>query len=121
MLPGGAALLLRGIIDWRIPVGVIGGTALFAALAGADPLAHVLSGGLLFGAFFMATDWVTSPITRKGKWIFALGIGFLTMVIRLWAAAPEGVSFAILLMNGATPLINLMTRPKGSRKGVNVK
>lgn len=70
----------------------------------------------MLGAIFMATDWVTSPITRKGKWIYALSIGVLTMVIRLWAAAPEGVSFAILVMNGATPLINALTQPKGSRK-----
>lgn len=121
LLVGGVALIWRGIVDWRIPVGIIGSTALFALIAGVDPIAHVLSGGLLIGAFFMATDWVTSPITRKGKWIFAVGIGVLTMVIRLWAAAPEGVSYAILLMNGATPLINLMTRPKGSRNGVSVK
>lgn len=121
LLVGGAALLIRGIIDWRIPVGVVGTTALFAVLAGVDPIAHILSGGLLLGAFFMATDWVTSPITRKGKWIFAVGVGVLTMVIRLWAAAPEGVSYAILLMNGATPLINVMTRPRGRRKGVSAK
>lgn len=121
LVVGGIALILKGIVDWRIPVGIIGTTAIFALLAGVDPIAHVLSGGLLLGAFFMATDWVTSPITRKGKWVFAVGIGVLTMVIRLWAAAPEGVSFAILLMNGATPLINMMTRPKGSGKGVNGK
>lgn len=119
LVVGGAALIWKGIVDWRIPAGIIGTTAIFAWLVGASPLAHILSGGLLIGAFFMATDWVTSPITRKGKWIFAVGIGVLTMVIRLWASAPEGVSYAILLMNGATPLINMMTRPKGSRSGQN--
>ncbi|MFS8571419.1 MAG: RnfABCDGE type electron transport complex subunit D [Clostridia bacterium] len=116
LLAGGAALLWRGVIDWRIPAGIGIGTAAVAWIAGVDPVAHLLSGGLLLGAIFMATDWVTSPITRKGKWIYALSIGVLTMVIRLWAAAPEGVSFAILVMNGATPLINALTRPKGSRK-----
>lgn len=116
LLVGGAALLLKEVIDWRIPVGIGLGVVGVSWLAGVDPVAHLLSGGLLLGALFMATDWVTSPITRKGKWIYAVAIGVLTMVIRLWAAAPEGVSFAILVMNGATPLINALTRPKGSRK-----
>ena len=116
LLVGGAVLALRGVIDWRIPAGIGIGVVAVAWIAGADPVAHLLSGGLLLGALFMATDWVTSPITRKGKWIYAVAIGVLTMVIRLWAAAPEGVTFAILMMNGATPLINALTRPKGSLK-----
>ena len=116
LLAGGAVLALRGVIDWRIPAGIGLGVVAVAWIAGVDPVAHLLSGGLLLGALFMATDWVTSPITRQGKWIYAVAIGVLTMVIRLWAAAPEGVSFAILVMNGATPLINALTRPKGSRK-----
>lgn len=117
LLIGAALLLALQIIDWRIPAGMIGSVAIIALLAGHDPLAHILSGGLILGAFFMATDWVTSPITRKGKWIFAIGIGVITMVIRLWAQAPEGVSYAILVMNGASPLINALTRPKGRLKG----
>ena len=112
----GGARFCGGSSTGASPRGSSGRRRSLPGSPGVDPLAHVLSGGLLFGAFFMATDWVTSPITRKGKWIFAVGIGVLTMVIRLWAAAPEGVSFAILLMNGATPLINMMTRPKGSRE-----
>jgi len=73
---------------------------------------HILSGGLLLGAFFMATDMVTSPITCKGKWIFAVGCGVFTMLIRLKGGYPEGVSYAILLMNTATPLIDIYTKPK---------
>jgi len=115
LVVGGIILIRYGIVDWRIPVGIGIGVVGVAWLSGVDPLAHLLSGGLLLGALYMATDWVTSPITRKGKWIYAVAIGVLTMVIRQWAAAPEGVSFAILVMNGATPLINALTRPKGSR------
>lgn len=115
LLLGGAILLARGIIDWRIPAGILGTTAAAALIAGHDPLAHVLSGGLLLGAIYMATDWVTSPITRQGKWIFAIGIGLITMIIRLAGPAPEGVSFAILFMNGAAPLLNALTRPAGQR------
>ena len=75
-------------------------------------LYHVFGGGLMLGAFFMATDYVTSPITSKGRWIFAVGCGTLTVVIRLWGGYPEGVSYSILLMNVATPLIDRFTRPR---------
>lgn len=103
---GGVILLVLRLIDWRAPVGVVLGTVATALLLGESPLFHVLSGGLLFGAVFMATDWTTTPLTRRGRWIFGLGLGFLTMAIRVWGSYPEGVSFAILLMNAVTPLIN---------------
>lgn len=106
ILFGGLILLALRIIDWRAPVGTVIGTAVMALLVGESPLFHILSGGLLFGAVFMATDWTTTPVTRRGRWIFGLGLGFLTMVIRVWGSYPEGVSFAILLMNALTPLIN---------------
>ncbi len=119
LLLGGLFLLWRGHIRWQIPVTFIGsvllitGIAHFAApQAYASPLVHVLSGGLFLGAFFMATDMVTSPVTRKGMLIFGIGCGVITAVIRLWGGYPEGVSFAILLMNAATPLIDRYTKPK---------
>jgi electron transport complex protein RnfD len=120
LLVGGLFLILfHGIIDWRIPVGYIG-TVLVLTLILPGPkhdllpylLYHVLGGGLMLGAFFMATDYVTSPITGKGRWIFAVGCGVLTVVIRLWGGYPEGVSYSILLMNVATPLIDRFTRPR---------
>lgn len=117
LLLGGLVLLTMRIIDWRIPAGVLGSAALFAWAAGRDPLLHVLSGGLVLGAFFMATDWVTSPLTRLGRWIYAIGIGLITMVIRLWGSYPEGISFAILFMNTCTPLINRFTLPRPARVG----
>jgi len=119
LLLGGLYLLWRGVIRWQIPVGFIGSTALITGVAHlidptryADPLFHVLAGGLMIGAFFMATDMVTSPVTRKGMLVFGVGCGVLTAVIRLWGGYPEGVSFAILLMNAVTPLIDRYTKPK---------
>lgn len=112
LLLGGLILIAFQVIDWRIPAGVLGSAALFAWAGGQDPLLHVLSGGLVLGAFFMATDWVTSPLTKWGRWIYALGIGVMTMVIRLWGSYPEGVSFAILFFNMCTPLINRLTLPR---------
>ncbi|MCL2059846.1 MAG: RnfABCDGE type electron transport complex subunit D [Oscillospiraceae bacterium] len=118
LLLGGIYLLVRGVISWHIPVVYIGTTAaltwafgLEGALFGGDPLRHVLSGGLLLGAFFMATDYTTSPMTNKGKLIMGAGCGFLTVVIRLFTNSPEGVSYAILIMNAATPLIDRYTVP----------
>ena len=83
-----------------------------------DPITHILSGGLLLGAFFMATDYTTSPMNKKGQIIFAIGCGILTVVIRLWSAYPEGVSFAILIMNAFVPLIDKYVAPRlyGSRR-----
>lgn len=119
ILAGFVILLALRLIDWRAPVATVVGTAVTALLLGEDAVFHVLSGGLLFGAVFMATDWVTSPLTRRGRWLFGLGIGFLSVAIRVWGAYPEGVSFAILLMNAVTPLINrleLYLREKKRRK-----
>jgi Na+-translocating ferredoxin:NAD+ oxidoreductase subunit D len=119
LLLGGLFLLYRGIIRWQIPVGFIGSVVLISGITHfmqperyLNPLVHVLAGGLIIGAFFMATDMVTSPVTRKGMLIFGIGCGVLTSVIRLWGGYPEGVSFAILLMNALTPLIDRYTRPK---------
>lgn len=112
ILIGGAYLLLAKLIDWRIPAAFIGTTVITVLIAGGDPLMHLLSGGLLLGAFFMATDMVTTPLTRKGKWIFGIGSGLITAIIRLYGGYPEGVMFSILLMNSVTPVINRYTRPK---------
>ncbi|HNS97238.1 MAG TPA: RnfABCDGE type electron transport complex subunit D [Polyangiaceae bacterium] len=116
---GGVCLLWKRIITWEIPVFFIGTTVVFTAAAWlidpssyASPLTHALSGGLLLGAIFMATDMVTSPGTFQGRVIFAIGCGLLTAIIRLWGGYPEGVSFAILLMNGLTPLIDRLVRPR---------
>jgi electron transport complex protein RnfD len=125
LLLGAAYLLYRRCITWHVPVAYIGTVALFAAVLWAvnpdenlSPLFHVLAGGLMLGALFMATDMVTSPVTKRGMLIFGAGCGILTMVIRKWGGYPEGVSFAILLMNAVTPLINRYTRPRvfGKRK-----
>ena len=121
LILGGIYLLWRKVITWHIPVAVLGTMAVFAACVGAGeggslalelPLFHILAGGALLGAFFMATDYSTSPMTHKGMLIYGVGIGVITMVIRLWGAYPEGMSFAIFIMNAATPLINKYCRPK---------
>ena len=117
LILGGLYLWLRGIISCAAPVGMIATVALFSFLIGENPLYQVLSGGLLLGAIFMATDYVTTPITKNGKLIFGIGCGFLTCVIRFWGTAyPEGVSFSILLMNLLTPYIDRLTKtiPFGS-------
>jgi len=119
LLIGAAWLLWRRWISWHIPVFYVGTVALFAlALWLIDPQQnmpphfHVLTGGLMLGALFMATDMVTSPVTKPGMAIFGVGCGILTMVIRRWGGYPEGTSFAILIMNAFTPLINRATRPR---------
>lgn len=114
LLIGAGYLLWRRVITWHIPVAFIGAVFLYALIHGAvPPLVHVLSGGVVLGAFFMATDYVTSPITGWGKIIFGCGCGVVTMLIRTapTGAYPEGVSFAILVMNAFTPLINRFTKP----------
>jgi len=123
LLIGGGFLLYKKIIDWRIPVAYIGTVAILALIFRQDPVFHILAGGLLIGAFFMATDYVTSPITKKGKLIFGFGCGFLTIILRLFSGYPEGVMFSILLMNAANPLIERFTRPKpfGFRKAKKEK
>jgi electron transport complex protein RnfD len=119
LLLGAALLLFRRIITWHIPVAFIATTALVTLVPWlvapevyVDPLYHVFGGGLLLGALFMATDMVTSPVTAKGMLIFGAGCGLITAVIRLWGAYPEGVSFAILIMNGLVPLIDKYTKPR---------
>jgi electron transport complex protein RnfD len=119
LLLGGAYLLYRRCITWHIPLAYIGTVAAFAALlhllnpdTNMPVMFHLLSGGLMLGAIFMATDMVTSPLTKRGMLIFGVGCGLLTMIIRRWGGYPEGVSFAILLMNAITPLINRATRPR---------
>ena len=112
LIIGGVFMLLRGIISWHIPVSIIGTVMLFAWGAGVDPVMSILSGGVMLGAIFMATDYVTSPMTRRGMVMYGIMIGIITMIIRLWGAYPEGVSFAILIMNGFTPLINKFVRPR---------
>lgn len=120
LLVGGIYLLVRKVISWHIPVAVLGTMALFAfatVIGQGDlmwqlPLFHLMAGGAMLGAIFMATDYSTSPMTHKGMLIYGVGIGIITMVIRLWGAYPEGMSFAIFIMNAATPLINKYCRPK---------
>jgi len=119
LLLGAVYLLHKKYIDWRIPLFYIATVALLAFIFGGDkgmfsgdPLFHVLAGGLIIGAFFMATDMVTTPVTVKGRYIFGVGCGVVTVIIRLWGGYPEGVSYSILLMNALTPLIDRWTRPK---------
>ena len=119
LILGGAYLLYKKIIDYRIPVAYIGTVFIFSSVMYlispnqyVSPLFHVLAGGLLIGAFFMATDPVTSPVTVKGRWIFGIGCGLITMIIRLWGGLPEGVMYSILLMNAVTPLISRLSKPR---------
>jgi Na+-translocating ferredoxin:NAD+ oxidoreductase subunit D len=115
----GAYLAWKRYLDWRIPISIFATVAALSALLWtidparyADPLFMLLSGGLAFGAVFMATDLVTSPVTRAGAWIFGAGIGALVVLIRTWGGLPEGVMYAILLMNALVPFINRATRPR---------
>lgn len=129
LLLGFVYLLIRRVITWHIPMTIFATVAIFAAIYGAFSfetpqlisnftLFHLLTGGLVLGAVFMATDYVTSPMTTKGMVIYGIGIGVLTMVIRLWGAYPEGMSFAILIMNSVVPLINKYIKPRrfGAKK-----
>jgi electron transport complex protein RnfD len=109
---GGVFLIWLKVIDWKIPVIYISTVFFLALVSGQNALFHLITGGLLFGAFFMATDYVTNPTSIRGKIIFALGCGILTFVFRLFAAHPEGVAFSILIMNAFTPLIDRLTIPK---------
>lgn len=118
LLLGGLYMLIRGIITWHIPVSYMLTVCVFTGIMWyldptryADPVFHLLAGGLILGAVYMATDMVTSPMTHKGMLIFGIGCGVLTVLIRLWGAYPEGVSFAILIMNAFTPLINQYIKP----------
>lgn len=113
-------LLCTRVITWHIPVAIVATAGLFSWAIGADAWLEILSGGLLLGAIFMATDYVTSPMTRCGMLLYGVMIGLITIIIRQWGAYPEGMSFAILLMNGATPLINRWFKPEkfGERRRV---
>ena len=116
LLIGAAFLFIRGYISWHIPITYVFTAGLLTYMFGAkgllqgDWLFHILSGGLILGAFFMATDYVTSPLTRKGQIMFGIGCGIITAVIRLWGGYPEGVSYAILMMNAVTPIIDRYTK-----------
>jgi electron transport complex protein RnfD len=112
ILIGFAYLLITRVISWHIPVSILATVIVFSLCAGFNPIVEVLSGGLLLGAVFMATDYVTSPMTHRGMIIYGILIAIITMVIRHWGAYPEGVSFAILIMNGFTPLINKYIKPR---------
>lgn len=118
LLLGAIFLLLKGYISWHIPMLYIFTVGLFSYIFGpkglfsGDWLFHILSGGLILGAFFMATDYVTSPLTRKGQIIFGAGCGLITAILRLWGGYPEGVSYAILMMNAATPIIDRYTKSR---------
>ena len=105
-------LLCMKVITWHIPVSIIGTVAIFSLCVGAPVGVELLSGGLMLGAIFMATDSVTSPMSHKGQILYGVMIGIITLVIRLWGAYPEGMSFAILIMNGVTPLINRYMKPR---------
>ena len=120
LILGGLYLLWRKVISWHIPVAVLATMAVFAACMGLGeggslvyelPLFHILAGGALLGAIYMATDYSTSPMTHRGMLIYGVGVGALTMIIRLWGAYPEGMSFAIFIMNATVPLINKYCRP----------
>jgi len=126
LLAGFAWLLFKKVITWHIPVSVIGTIAVFTAVLwlinpaqNADPMFHLLAGGVLLGAIYMATDYVTSPMVPKAMLIYGCGIGIITVVIRVYGAYPEGVSFAILIMNAFVPLMNAYIKPK--RFGEEVK
>ena len=119
LILGGIYMLWKKIISWHIPVSMLGTVAVFSGIFWgidpehyADPLFHMLTGGMLLGAIFMATDMVSSPMTNGGQIVFGVGVGLLTILIRIWGAYPEGVSFAILLMNAVVPLINNAFKPK---------
>jgi len=119
LIIGGLYMLWKKVITWHIPVAIIGTVAVIASIfwlinpeVYINPVYHLLTGGLMLGAIFMATDMVTSPMTPKGQIIFGVGIGVITISIRMFGAYPEGISFAILIMNAFTPLINNYVKPK---------
>ncbi len=124
LLLGGIYLWLRRDLDWRIPVSILLTVVMFSAVLTffdgerfPSPLFSVFSGGLMLGAIYMATDPVTSPVTPRGAWIFGIGVGVLVMLIRVFGGLPEGVMYAILLMNAATPLIDRYTQPRVFGRG----
>lgn len=119
ILLGGAYLAWKGYLDWRVPVSILATVFLFSGVLFAvdssrypDPFFMLLSGGLMLGAVYMATDMVTSPVTHRGAWIYGIGIGLLVVLIRVWGGLPEGVMYAILLLNALVPAINRATQPR---------
>jgi electron transport complex protein RnfD len=112
LLVGAAFLFVLRILDWKIPVTFLGSVVLLSWIVGRDPLFELLSGGLILGAFFMATDYVTSPTTANGRIIFGIGCGGITFLIRNYGGFPEGVCYAILFMNLCSPLIESYVRPR---------
>lgn len=119
ILIGGIFLIAVGVVNYRVPLAMILGMIIFAGIFWVidpvkypNPLFQLFAGGFLFGTFFMATDWVTSPITSKGMWIFGFGIALLVVVIRIFGGLPEGVMYAILIMNSVVPIINRYTYPR---------
>ena len=119
LILGGLFLAYKRYLDWRIPIGILATVAIFATILHAiDPQRYsdaafmLFSGGLMLGAIYMATDLVTSPVTHRGAWIFAIGIGLLVVLIRIWGGLPEGVMYAILLMNTSVPALNRLTQPR---------
>ena len=128
LLVGGLFLIVRKVITWHIPVTLLATMAIMTGIFWqidpehyANPMIHLLSGGAILGAFYMATDLVTSPVTRKGMVVFAIGIGVITVVIRLFGSYPEGISFAILIMNAFVPLINSYFKPRRFGSKIKVK
>ncbi len=119
LIVGGLYMLWRKIISWQIPTSFLGTVIIFSSIMWlinpnqyANPLFEIFTGGIMLGVFFMATDMVTSPMTGKGQLIFGTGVGLLTLIIRYWGAYPEGVSFAILIMNAVVPHLNNLIKPK---------
>lgn len=119
LLLGLGYMLIKKIVTWHIPVAVVGSIAVFTGIlhlsdpqAYASPLFHLLTGGVLLGAFFMATDYASSPMSKRGMLLYGAGIGIITVLIRIYGSYPEGVSFAILIMNAFTPLIDKYIKPK---------
>jgi Na+-translocating ferredoxin:NAD+ oxidoreductase subunit D len=123
---GGIFMVIRRVIDWQVPLTIIATVFIFAGIFHLidpqhyiDPTFHLFTGGLMLGAIYMATDMVSSPMNMMGKLLYALGIGLITIIIRFWGAYPEGISFAILIMNAFVPLLNNSFKPK--RFGVVAK
>lgn len=119
LILGGVVLIVKGIVDWRIPLTYIGTVGVLSWLFGSDPIFNILAGGVLVGAFFMATDYVTSPMTKGGRLVFGAGCGLFNVVTRFYGPMPETTTFAILFMNGLAPLIDKGFQPRtfGWRRG----
>ena len=118
IIAGGVYLGFRGFLNWRAPVAILATVALFSGVVHfidstkPDALFMLFSGGLMLGAVYMATDMVTVPVTNAGRWVFGISVGLLTAIIRIWGGLPEGVMYAILIMNALTPFINQATQPR---------